>query len=92
MSPNKDAPVIGIITRLTYKRSLMKKELSKTFIPFFILIAFLFISCKTHSIDIDVLANYPKQFRMEVSALLGTHVASFVLSGPEIKYTLFNEN
>jgi hypothetical protein len=30
----------------------MKKELSKAFIPFFILIAFIFISCKPNSIDI----------------------------------------
>ncbi|MBK9322191.1 MAG: hypothetical protein IPM97_04400 [Bdellovibrionaceae bacterium] len=43
---------------------------------------------KSHSLDIDILAQYPQNFRMEVSALLGAHVASFVLNGQEIKYTL----
>ncbi len=46
---------------------------------------------KSHTLDIDVLAQYPKSFRMEVSALLGAHVASLVLNGQEVKYALFTQ-
>ncbi|MGZ3745458.1 MAG: hypothetical protein ACXWRE_05670 [Pseudobdellovibrionaceae bacterium] len=44
---------------------------------------------KSHSIDIDILGEYPNKLRMEVSALMGTHVASLVLNGDEVHYALY---
>src|SRR5437868_12979263 len=46
---------------------------------------------KSHSVDIDILGDYPKDFRMEVSALMGVHVASMVLHDQEIRYALYNQ-
>jgi hypothetical protein len=46
---------------------------------------------KSHSLDIDILGNYPKNFRMEVSALMGVQVASLVLSGDEVRYVIYQQ-
>ncbi|RYZ85088.1 MAG: hypothetical protein EOP06_16865 [Proteobacteria bacterium] len=46
---------------------------------------------KSHSLSIDVLADYPQNFRMEVSALMGVQVASLVLSDQNIKYVLYHQ-
>src|SRR6187402_723919 len=46
---------------------------------------------KSHSLDIDILGNYPKDFRMEVSALMGVQVASLNLHGQDISYAIYNQ-
>jgi hypothetical protein len=46
---------------------------------------------KSHSLDIDILGNYPKDFRMEVSALMGVQVASLNLHDQDISYAIYNQ-
>jgi len=46
---------------------------------------------KTHSLDIDILGDYPKHFRMEISALMGVQVASLALNNNEVKYALYQQ-
>lgn len=44
---------------------------------------------KSHSVDIDILGDYPGKLRMEVSALMGTQVASLALNDDEIRYAIY---
>lgn len=44
---------------------------------------------KSHTLDIDILGDYPGKLRMEVSALMGTQVASLALNEEEIQYTIY---
>jgi hypothetical protein len=46
---------------------------------------------KSHTLDIDILGDYPKNFRMEVSALMGVQVASLTLHDEEINYVLYHQ-
>lgn len=46
---------------------------------------------KTHALDIDILANFPQNFRMEVSALMGVQVASLTLNNDEVSYALYHQ-
>lgn len=46
---------------------------------------------KSHTLDIDILGDYPKNFRMEVSALMGVQVASLTLHDAEINYALYHQ-
>jgi hypothetical protein len=48
-------------------------------------------SNKTHSVDIDVLGDYPNRLRMEISALMGVHVASLAINGDEIHYAIYSQ-
>lgn len=46
---------------------------------------------KSHSVDIDILGDYPGRLRMEVSALMGTQVASLALTDDEIRYAIYSQ-
>lgn len=46
---------------------------------------------KTHSVDIDILADYPERLRMEVSALMGMQVASLALNQEDIQYVVYTQ-
>ena len=46
---------------------------------------------RTHSLDIDILGDYPKSFRMEVSVLMGVQVASLALNNEEVSYALYHQ-
>lgn len=44
---------------------------------------------KTHSVDIEVLADYSGKLRMEISALMGVQIASLVLNQEDIRYAIY---
>lgn len=44
---------------------------------------------KSHSVDIDVLGDYPGKLRMEVKAFMGTQVASLALNDQNIRYAIY---
>jgi hypothetical protein len=44
---------------------------------------------KSHSVDIDILGDYPGKLRMEVSALMGVQMASLALVDEEIRYAIY---
>src|ERR1700692_2696527 len=46
---------------------------------------------KSHTLDIDVLADRAGQMRLEVSALMGVQVASLVLNKDNIRYAIYGQ-
>lgn len=44
---------------------------------------------KSHTLDIAVLGDYPGKLRMEVSALMGTQVASLAMNDEQIRYAVY---
>jgi len=46
---------------------------------------------KSHSVDIEVVGDYPSKLRMDVKAFMGTSVASLALNKEDISYAIYPE-
>ncbi len=44
---------------------------------------------KAHTVDIDILGDYPRKLRMDVWALMGVQVASLILNDDEVRYAIY---
>jgi len=44
---------------------------------------------KSHSLNIDILGDYPGKLRLEVSALMGVQVASLALNDDDVRYAIY---
>lgn len=46
---------------------------------------------KSNTLSVDFVARQPRQMRMEVTTTIGVHLASFVLNGDRVAYSLSRE-
>lgn len=49
------------------------------------------VNGKTNTVSLDVMARRDEALRMEVSGTMGIHVASFLLSGSQVRYVIHTQ-